>query len=251
LLNAGGSSPLILVCDHASNRVPRSLQNLGLPPEVLATHIGWDPGAAEVARGLSQQLDAPLLLSNYSRLVIDCNRPPASPQSIPQYSDGVMIPGNHNLSESHCALRRESLFQPYQQAVAQLLQQRLQQPRQEHISLTALLSIHSFTPNLNGEQRPWQMGVAWFRDDRLAQSLYSALQQSERVRASDWQVGFNQPYAIDTEYDYTVPVQGESRGIPSAMVEMRQDVIANVVGVQQLVDLLASAWSAAWPLAAS
>jgi predicted N-formylglutamate amidohydrolase len=242
LLNADGASPLLLVCDHASNRVPRRLQNLGLPAAVLDTHIGWDPGAAKVAQGLAEKLDAPLLLSQYSRLVIDCNRPPQSPESIPSQSAGVLIPGNQNLSESDRRLRLESLFLPYQQAIAQLLQQ----PR----TATALLSIHSFTPQLNGECRPWQIGVAYYQDARLAQSLFNALAQSKQLRASGWQVGFNQPYAIETEFDYTVPLQGEGRDLPCAMVEMRQDMIADQHGVQQLIDLLATAWAKAWPLLA-
>ncbi len=98
LVNPGGGSSAVLVCDHASNRVPASLGRLGLEPHQLADHIGWDPGAAEVARRLSVQLDAPLLLSGYSRLVIDCNRPPHSEESIPEQSAGVPVPGNRGLT---------------------------------------------------------------------------------------------------------------------------------------------------------
>lgn len=89
LVNSEGRSELVLFCDHASNRVPASLNNLGLSDEQLASHIGWDPGAALLARALSVRLDAPLLLSNYSRLVIDCNRHPTAADSIPTTSDGT------------------------------------------------------------------------------------------------------------------------------------------------------------------
>lgn len=237
VVNATGTSPLVLVCDHASNRVPRSLQNLGLYPQTLSTHIAWDPGAEKVARALAGKLDAPLVVSNYSRLVIDCNRPPASSESIPEQSAGVWIPGNRNLSETERTLRLDNVFHPYQQAIAQLLQQRS--------TPTALLSIHSFTPTLNSEHRPWSIGVAYFRDARLAQLLYQALQQSGAAQPADeWQVGFNQPYAIEAEIDYTVPIQGETRGLPCAMVEIRQDEIGDDRAAEHWAELLAAAWNA-------
>lgn len=237
LVNTTGRSELVLVCDHASNRVPRSLKNLGLSPQMLGTHIAWDPGAEKIAWALADKLDAPLVLSNYSRLVIDCNRPPASPESIPMESAGVCIPGNRNLSADDRRLRLESVFNPYQKAIAQLLQARSVP--------TALLSIHSFTPNLLGVHRPWQIGVAYYRDARLARLLHSALLHSETAQSSEnWKVGFNQPYAIEEELDYTIPIQCEMREIPCAMVEIRQDEIGDDCKVLHWAELLASVWGA-------
>lgn len=220
-VNANGSSRFVLVCDHASKRVPRCLNNLGLTPHQLDDHIGWDPGAAEVARILSKNLDAPLVLSEYSRLVIDCNRPLHSAQSIVEQSAGVLVPGNQQISNQERARRINDLFTPYHNAINQLLSSRITRP-------TILLSIHSFTPVLNNQQRPWHIGISFWRDDRFAKLLINALKKSD-----DIVVGDNEPYAIDAEFDYAVPVHGEARGLPSAMVEMRQDGIRTAAGVEQ------------------
>ncbi len=213
LVNAGGSGSAVLVCDHASNRIPRRLGNLGLDALALADHIAWDPGAAEVARRLSADLDAPLVLSGYSRLVIDCNRPLGNAQCIAEQSAGVPVPGNRALSAGDRAMRIDTLYRPYHDAIARLLERRSQRA-------SLLLSIHSFTPVLEGRERPWQVGVSYWRDPRLAVLLRGGLSQGMESA-----VGDNQPYAIDEAIDYTVPVHGEGRGLPSVMIEMRQDGI--------------------------
>lgn len=223
---------MVLVCDHASNRVPQRLQQLGLPDAALADHIAWDPGAAQVAMALAERLNAVLVMSGYSRLVIDCNRPLSSPQSIPEISAGVVIPGNQNLSATERDTRIQTLFIPYQRAIDDILQQRQD-------GVTALLSIHSFTPILNNTPRPWHMGVACYRHDTFARSLYSTLSQP-----GDVVVGFNQPYAIESEFDYTIPEQGEARGLPSAMIEIRQDGIDSPTAVQQWAQRLENALQA-------
>ncbi len=213
VVNATGAAAAVLVCDHAANRVPRRLGHLGLEPPQLDAHIGWDPGAADVARRLAQAVNAPLVLSAYSRLVIDCNRPPASHQSIVEQIDGVVVPGNRDLSPAQRAARVQSVFQPYHDAIEHLLDQRAQRP-------TLLLSIHSFTPVLDGQQRPWHVGVSHWRDDRLAALLRRAL-----AAQLDLVVGDNEPYPIEPHIDYTVPVHGEGRGVPSVMIELRQDLV--------------------------
>ena len=223
-VNADGSSSAVLVCDHASNRVPRRLGTLGLDARQLADHIGWDPGAAEVARRLSVHLDAPLVLSGYSRLVIDCNRPLRSPESIAGRSPGVTIPANHGLSPGDREMRVDALFRPYHDAIDRLLDGRAGRP-------TLLLSIHSFTPVLDHRPRPWHIGVSSWRDRRLAALLLGAL-----ARGGDIVVGDNEPYPIDDEIDYTIPVHGEGRRLPSVMIEIRQD------GIRAAAD--ADAWAA-------
>lgn len=224
VVNAHGRSNAVLVCDHASNRVPRRLGNLGLEPEQLADHISWDPGAAEVARRLSILLDAPLVLSGYSRLVIDCNRPLRSAQLIAEHSAGVRVPGNRALSATDRTQRIDTLFVPYHRAITKVLDDRSYRP-------SLLLSIHSFTPVLDNKQRPWHIGVSHWRDRRLAGRLLSTLAQDTRIA-----VGDNQPYPIEDEYDYTIPVHGEGRGLLSAMIEIRQD------GIRTAAD--AAAWAA-------
>lgn len=211
VVNAGGAGSAVLVCDHASNRVPRRLGTLGLTPEQLADHIGWDRGAAEVARQLSAHLDAPLVLSGYSRLVIDCNRQLAHAGSIAQESSGVSIPGNLDLSAAERENRVVSLFQPYHQAIARVLDARSHRP-------SVLLSIHSFTPSLLGRDRPWPIGVSFLRDGRFAALMRKAL-----ILLVEGPVGDNEPYPVEADVDYAIPVHGEGRGLPSAMIEIRND----------------------------
>jgi predicted N-formylglutamate amidohydrolase len=230
LVNAEGSGNAVLVCDHASNRVPRRLGTLGLDAAALDDHIAWDPGAAEVARRLSAHLDAPLVLSGYSRLVIDCNRPLGNAQSIAQQSAGVPVPGNRALSAADRAVRIDALFRPYHGAIARLLER-----RSHRASL--LLSIHSFTPVLDGRARPWQVGVSYWRDPRLA-----ALLRGELSQGTESAVGYNQPYPIDEAIDYTVPVHGEGRGLPSVMIEIRQDGIRGLAAAAAWATRLAQAY---------
>jgi len=218
VINAEGSSSAVLVCDHASNRVPRRLANLGLKSAHLADHIAWDPGAAEVARRLSAHLDAPLVLSGYSRLVVDCNRLPSHADSIPKQSAGVPIPGNNGLGPEDREIRIEALFQPYHHAITRLLDGRSHRPN-------LFLSVHSFTPVLGGTRRPWPIGVSYGRrNPRLARLMRDALTRSTH-EGVDNIVGDNEPYPIENNIDYTIPVHGEDRGLPHVMIEIRQDGI--------------------------
>lgn len=229
VVNAGGRCDTVVVCDHASNRVPRRLAELGLDAAQLATHIAWDPGAATVARRLADRLDAPLVLSGYSRLVIDCNRPPHHPESIALHSAGVAIPGNQGLSSGERQTRIGEILKPYHDAIARLLADRGRRP-------TLLLSIHSFTPVLGNRPRPWHVGVSPGRDRRLAAPLRAAL-----AAAGDLVVGDDEPYPVEDGIDYTIPEHGDRRGLPSVMIEIRQD---------RLEDAAAAAWgeriAAAW-----
>ncbi len=230
IINSEGHSNAVLLCDHASNLVPRRLGNLGLEPKQLAEHFAWDPGAAAVARGLSARLDAPLVLSGYSRLVIDCNRPPGNTGSIAEQSAGISILGNQGLGQEQRASRRRELFEPYHLAISKLLDER-SQPN------TMLLSIHSFTPVLDGLRRPWPVGVCYGRDRRLARLMLRVL-----AGCMDEEVGDNQPYAIEDNVDYTIPLHGEGRGLPSVMIEIRQDLIRTAVAAAGWAGQLADAW---------
>ncbi|MBK8173866.1 MAG: N-formylglutamate amidohydrolase [Rhodospirillales bacterium] len=216
IINAAGSSDAVLVCDHASNRIPRRLGSLGLDPDERAAHIAWDPGASVVAEQLADLLDAPLVRSGYSRLVIDCNRPLNSAESIASHSAGIAIPGNQGLDTRDRNARAEALFRPYHHAIARLLDRRAAAGRP-----SVLLSIHSFTPALNGIARPWHVGISYRQDARLAIDLLNAL-----AADTDLCVGRNTPYAITDETDYTIPAHGERRGIAHALIEIRQDGLA-------------------------
>ncbi len=211
VFDPGGASRFLLVCDHAANRVPRSLETLGLEPARLGEHIGWDPGAAIVARGLAAEIGAPLVSSGYSRLVIDCNRPLHSAESIPEQSAGVVIPGNLGLSAEERGLRVDAFFRPYHEAIDRLLDDPGRRPG-------LLLSIHSFAPVLDGRPRPWHVGVSARQDRWLAGLLLRGL-----AACPDLTVGDDEPYPIEDDFDYTIPAHGEARALPSAMIEIRQD----------------------------
>jgi predicted N-formylglutamate amidohydrolase len=214
ILNPHSRSALFFVCDHASNRLPACLGSLGLAASDIESHIGWDIGAAALARRLAGTFSAPLVLSGYSRLVIDCNRPIVSEGSIPSSSAGIEIPGNRNLSAGEVEARRETFFYPYHAAIAKLLDRR-QQERQP----TALISLHSFTPDYPGQQRPWHIDFAYNRDRRLAGLLLQADMGADLV------VGENLPYKVEDDSDYGIPQHGESRGLPHVLVEVRQDTL--------------------------
>ncbi|MBI1180079.1 MAG: N-formylglutamate amidohydrolase [Alphaproteobacteria bacterium] len=232
LVNPGGGSTAVLICDHAANRIPGRLGDLGLAPGRIEEHIAWDPGAAAVARRLSVLLDAPLVLSGYSRLVVDCNRPPASPQSMAPASAGVPVPANAEIGAAERAARLAELFHPYHDAVEALLDERAGRP-------SLLLSIHSFTPDIGDGPRPWQVALAYGRDGRLARLLLAALRCEPELT-----VGDNQPYAVTDDTDYSIPVHGERRGIPHVLVEMRQDGLREAGGADRWAARLAGAYRA-------
>ncbi len=229
VVNPEGTANALLICDHASHRLPRRLAKLGLRHDQLQQHIAWDPGAAAVARGLAARLDAPLILSGYSRLAIDLNRPLTSPELIAAQSAGTPIPGNQGLSTEERAARLAALFLPYHQAIAEWLDAHPD-------PALRLLSLHSFTPSLGGQSRPWPVGLAYGRDPRLAQQLRAVLRQADLV------VGDNQPYGIEDAHDFTLPTHAERRGIPHVMIEIRQDGLQTQPQIADWVERLAKAY---------
>jgi predicted N-formylglutamate amidohydrolase len=229
VVNPDGKSAAFLICDHASNRIPRKLGTLGLSEAERADHIAWDPGAANMARRLSELLDAPLVLSGYSRLVIDCNRPLDSTQLTAPVSGGVTVPGNAAVSAGDRAARIAELHRPYHDTIEAMLEARGGRP-------TLLLSIHSFTPELDDGPRPWRIAIAYGSDDRLARLLIPALREDGTV------VGDNQPYSVAAWSDYSIPVHGERHGIPHVLVETRQDGIRTAETAAVWAEKLADAY---------
>lgn len=212
VINGEGKAPLLLVCDHASNRIPSALGRLGLQPEALRLHIAYDIGAADLTRRLAARLDAPAVFAGYSRLVIDCNRQPGDPQSILSASDGIVIPGNRNLSEDEQEARADAFFWPYHHAIEHLFA-RLRRRGPEPL----LFSVHTFTPTLGGEDRFWDAGILWNRDPRMAVPLIAMLRQVEGLA-----IGDNEPYA-GTDLAYTLNLHAGTAGLAHAAVEVRQD----------------------------
>ena len=224
-----GSSPFVLVADHAGQQVPRKLGGLGLPQEELDRHIGWDIGIAGVTERLAGLLDAFSILQTYSRLVIDYNRPLDSASSIVSSSDGTVVPGNQDLQEPQRIARALEIFAPYHARITQELDLRSLQPQPP-----VLVAMHSFTPVFAGEARPWHVGVLYHRDTRLAHALLAALNAEP-----DLVVGDNQPYSISDGSDFAVPVHGEQRGLLHVELEIRQDLIADAQGQAQWAQRLA------------
>ncbi len=229
IYNSGGPSPLLLVADHSGNAMPRALHRLGIAEADCERHIAWDIGIAGVGRALAIALDAPLIQQNYSRLVIDCNRPPGSPASIPDVSELTPIPGNVALSEPAKAARAREIFWPYHRRIEAELDRRRQSRRP-----TALISLHSFTPVFKGVPRAWHAALLYNRDPRLAKALLKLLGEQQ-----DLVVGDNEPYHVSDTTDFTIPVHGERRGLPHALIEIRQDLIAEKSGQLKWAKLLA------------
>jgi predicted N-formylglutamate amidohydrolase len=227
--NSAGRSPFLLTSDHYGRRIPRSLGDLGLPAGELTRHIAWDPGIAGVADALSKDIDAHLIAQRYSRLVIDCNRPPGAPSSIPRISEATVIPGNEGIARDAAQARRKAIFDPYHRRIAEVIDRRLRDGVP-----TVLVSLHSFTPVYAGIARPWHIGTLYHRDTRLPPLLLKWLRAEP-----DLVVGDNEPYAVSDETDYTIPVHGEARGLMNTGIEIRQDLIADRAGQRQWADRLA------------
>ena len=236
VLNPGGASPFVLLCEHASNHIPSRYEALGLPAAELGRHIAWDIGAAALARRLSALLDAPLLLSAVSRLVIDLNRPPGVPTSIPERSEDTPIPGNLGVAPEERAAREAAWFHPFHDAVTALLNRRAAAG-----AATVVLGVHSFTPRFQGLDRPWHAGVLFGAAEGFGRALAAALAADPALV-----VGENEPYRIEPGlHDYTVPVHGDARRIDAALIEVRQDLLGDDAGVEAWALRLASALGAA------
>lgn len=209
-----GKAPCLLLCDHAGRKIPLRLGTLGLPEHELARHIGWDIGAADVTRQLAALLDAPAVLCHLSRLVIDPNRKPGDPSSIPEVSDETPVPGNQELDAAE-ARQRLGYFIPYHRTVARQIAR-----LRRRVGVPTIVSIHSFTPIIQRGQRPWDVAVLWDEDDRLAAPVLEGLR-----REGDLQVGDNQPYSGRYPVGYTIPFHARRPGLPHVTFELRQDLI--------------------------
>jgi predicted N-formylglutamate amidohydrolase len=227
--HAGGRSPFLLTCDHYGRLIPRALGDLGLPESELMRHIAWDIGIAGVAEALSQHLDAHLIAQRYSRLVIDCNRPPDAASSIPRISETTTIPGNEGISREAALMRRARVFDPYHRRIDEIIDQRGRAGLP-----TVLVSLHSFTPVYAGIARPWHIGTLYHRDTHLPPLLLKLLRAE-----GDLVVGDNEPYAVSDETDYTIPVHAEARGLMNTGIEIRQDLISDPAGETAWADRLA------------
>ncbi|MCZ6484029.1 MAG: N-formylglutamate amidohydrolase [Alphaproteobacteria bacterium] len=231
VVNEGGAAKVILTCDHASAAMPAALGTLGLDPAELGRHICYDIGIAEVGRALCEMLDAPLVLAGYSRLVIDVNRRLDDPTLISVISDGAIVPGNRNITNEDKARRIENIYRPYHQTI-----DRLSGELREQGVAPAIISLHSFTTSLNRYDRPWHFGILWRRDARIAVPLMERLGANAGIC-----VGDNQPYSGGNDHGISIESHAESRGLPHALIEIRQDLVETDAGAERNASLLADA----------
>lgn len=206
---------MVLVCDHASNAIPPELNSLGLTPEQLERHIAYDIGAAELTRTMARATGAPAVLTSFSRLLIDPNRGLDDPTLVMRLSDGAIVPGNARIDEAGIAARVATFYAPYDAAIDATVASAIAAGHPP-----AIVSIHSFTPFWNAVARPWHVGVLWDREGVLAQPLIAALQAE-----GDLVVGDNEPYRGGLPGD-TIDRHATRRGLPDALIEIRQDLIA-------------------------
>lgn len=218
--NPDGAGAYVLTCDHASNFLPPEFGTLGLPEADLSRHIAWDPGALPVARRMAEMLDAVLVETCVSRLVLDCNRALDAPGLIPAVSETTAIPGNAGLSDAERAARVARCWQPFHDAIDAVIEERLARGLESR-----LVSVHSFTPVYKGVDRPWQVGIIHDEDERLAAPLIAALE-----RSGGFVVGANEPYSPADGVYFTLEKHARARGMPCAMIEIRNDEIASDAG---------------------
>ncbi|MBM3531658.1 MAG: N-formylglutamate amidohydrolase [Alphaproteobacteria bacterium] len=231
IVNPDASAPFILLCDHASNRVPKSLGDLGVPKKYFNLHVAWDIGAFDAAKHLARRFDATLVHTSYSRLVIDCNRRPESPGLCPPISDGVEVPANKDLPAAERRRRLDLLHRPYHDAIEALIA-----ARRADGQVPAIVSIHSCTPVMAGFHRPWHLGILWNADERIAKPLIRTLSEN-----ADLCIGDNQPYTGKTQSGYTIPFHAERNRLPHVMVEIRQDLIGTKAEAERWAGTLGDA----------
>ena len=212
VVNGHGASPYVLVCEHAGNRLPGALGTLGLAASELQRHIAWDIGAGNVARMLSRLIDAPLVLQRYSRLAYDCNRPPESPNAMPEVSELTPIPGNRGLSPADRLRRVRDIYRPFHDGVAEVLDQRACNGQR-----SIVVSIHSFTPVYKGKPRAVELGILHDRDTSLSSKLIKSFPNID--------ARLNEPYGPKDGVMHTLNFHAAARGLQHAMLEIRNDLI--------------------------
>lgn len=235
VINPEGRSPILFVSDHNGKAVPHGLDNLGVHQWEIERHIGHDIGIDMVARALSAHFDATLVVANYSRLVIDCNRRPRAEGSMPEVSDTTPIPGNRDLSDGARQARIDEIFTPYHQAISQRIS-----VMQDRGVAPLLVALHSFTPTMDSLFRPWEIGILWLDDGRLAVPLMNALRRDPKLS-----IGDNEPYSGRHPAGYTVDHHAESRGMVNVAVEFRQDLVEDIDGAGHWAEIFAKGLGAA------
>ena len=230
LWNPAGQADILLICEHAANRIPQTLADLGLGAEALDSHIAWDPGAAPVARMMSAALDAPLVLQRFSRLVYDCNRPPQAPDAMPAQSEIFDIPGNAGITAADRQARIDGIYAPFCRTVADWLDRSIASGRRP-----AVITVHSFTPVFHGHRRTVELGLLHDVDPRLADAMLALCRDVD-----DLDIRRNEPYSAEDGVTHTLQLHAISRGLLNVMIEIRNDLIRDQAGQRRLADRLST-----------
>lgn len=227
VINPLAESPVLLVCDHASCRFPQALGDMGLDPFARRCHLATDIGAGKLTESLAKSLGVTAVVAQYSRLVIDCNRQLMDPGAFLEYGDGILVPGNRNLSPQQKDARANAIYWPYHSAIDEQVK-RLRATGM----MPVFISIHSFTPVLNGISRDVQTGVLWDKDEQVAAVFL------EGFRAAGLLTGDNEPYSGKAPQDFTIDHHAEEIGLPHVGIEVRQDMIDDIAGVDEIAPIL-------------
>ena len=227
-----GNAPFFVFCDHASNAVPNELHCLGMPEDMMETHIAWDIGAGAVAGSLAEKLAATYFQCEFSRLLVDSNRDQTAHDVIPVVSDKIPIPGNQTLTNDERSARFENFHAPYHVKLNAAIEEMMA----KH-GLPFVISIHSFTHRLMGgkKDRPWKFGFLWREDEENARALMGELK-----KRTGWEIGDNEPYDA-REFNYSVDRHIGPRNLPHVTVEIRQDILSDDHGIEIVADHLARA----------
>lgn len=225
--NGDGPSPVLLICEHASNYFPPHYHDLGLDAAARQSHAAWDPGALGVAKGLAAQLDATLVHGGVSRLIYDCNRPPEAPGAMPARSEVIDIPGNVNLSPAERDQRAAAIYFPFRDRVAATIASAPRPP--------VLVTIHSFTPIFMGKPRTVEIGVLHDTDTRLADAILSAAPKHTNLN-----VQRNVPYGAKDGVTHTLKIHGIENGLMNVMLEIRNDLIQTQTQQRDMASMLTS-----------
>jgi predicted N-formylglutamate amidohydrolase len=225
-----GRADLVLSVEHAGRAVPRSLGSLGLAAGEIDRHIGWDPGAADLAQAMAELIGARVVAQPYSRLVIDCNRPRGAPDLCPAVSDGTAIPANRGLAADAIDRRWQAIHAPFHAALGAAC---------AAPACRGLVAVHSYDPQRRADAapRPWPVGLLWRQDNPLAEGLARALAGEAAARP----LGVNAPYAIEDASDYSIPVHAEPRRLPHVLIEVRNDLLRGRDAVLAMARLLGGA----------
>ncbi|MCH2094739.1 MAG: N-formylglutamate amidohydrolase [Rhodobacteraceae bacterium] len=227
-VETSSSAPsVIIVCEHASNRIPAHLNALGVTDEVLQSHVAWDPGALGVAQALLRRMPGVLVAGGVSRLVYDCNRPPDAHSAVPMKSEIYAIPGNAGLDVGARTDRVESVYRPFSRALSKQIET-------FSGSLAAMVTVHSFTPVFHGEARSVELGLLHGRDDRLALDMLA-----QRPDPAPYSIRLNEPYAASDGVAHTLDRQGVANALPNVMLEIRNDLIREPAEQEEMASFLA------------